>query len=64
MHRWTSWQNIGLIYARSESRSEAKASRWMLGLTGFFERAIGYLQAEVFITAEIFYFGVLIGKGD
>lgn len=51
MHRWTGWQNIGLIYARSQSRSEAKASRWMLGLTGFFERAIGYLQAEVFITA-------------
>lgn len=51
MHRWTGWQNIGLIYARSQSRSEAKASRWMLGLTGFFERAIVYLQAEVFITA-------------
>jgi len=30
----------------------------------FFERAIEYPQAEVFITAEIFYLGVLIGKGD
>jgi len=35
MHRCTSRQNIGLNYARSQSRFEAKASRWILGVTRF-----------------------------